>query len=202
MDKIRKLGFALYTILIPIMFISMGNMSRHLGISINFSQLVAQISVLLLMVPYFSVRKDYFKIPPNIIKLFAVIFLIEISISATLAILGGGIMIFGISSISILRVLSIVIFAPIIEEMYFRGMLQDCLNTLSPTTTKLTPFLSAGLFGLGHVRYSGTIVIFLIAGIGYISSMLLEKYKNLYPSIFFHSIYNFIQVFIRIAKVG
>ena len=198
----KKLSFALYTILIPVMFIFTGIISKHLGIPPNFGQLMAQLSVLLLMIPYFLKRKDYLKIPPNILKLFAVIFLIEISISATLAVMGGAIMVFGISSISILKVLSIVIFAPIIEEMYFRGMLQDCLNTLSPTTTKLTPFLSAGLFGLAHVRYSGTIVIFLVAGIGYISSMLLEKYKNLYPSIFFHGIYNFIQVFIRIAKVG
>jgi membrane protease YdiL (CAAX protease family) len=114
----------------------------------------------------------------------------------------GDFLLFGMHIINILKVLEVVIFAPIVEEMYFRGVLQDCSDTLSPKTTKLTPFLSAGLFGLGHVRYSGTIVIFLVTGLGYVSSLLLKRYKSLYAPIFFHGIYNFTQVFIRIAKRG
>ena len=78
-------------------------------------------------------------------------------------------------------ILIICIAAPIIEEIYFRGLLFPIASL--NLGTRLGALLSAFLFILGHLSLG---VVFVTA----VYTWLVYRYRSIYPSIFAHIAYN------------
>ncbi|NGX56036.1 MAG: hypothetical protein K1060chlam5_00270 [Candidatus Anoxychlamydiales bacterium] len=96
----------------------------------------------------------------------------------------------------IIAITSISIFAPIIEEFLFRGLLQNYLNrffkrayAIIITSLAFTFFHFALSQGLGNITIIGSIFV-LSLFLGYI----YEKQKSLYASIFLHFTFNSINI--------
>ncbi|MEA3346591.1 MAG: CPBP family intramembrane glutamic endopeptidase [Candidatus Auribacterota bacterium] len=78
-----------------------------------------------------------------------------------------------------------VIVAPVIEEVFFRGILyRGCKSSMGPWAAA---FLSAFLFSAVHASFLGFLPIF---GLGVAFTYIYEKAGSLYAPIFFHAFYN------------
>ncbi len=107
----------------------------------------------------------------------------------------------------------IVIIAPIAEELFFRGALLGYIRNYNPSEKKIQTFLiiQAVLFAFAHLgayvtgfyNYSNitqglsainaNLSVFISAGLfGYIAGLFVSRVKNLYGSMLFHAIINFI----------
>lgn len=95
------------------------------------------------------------------------------------------------------------IFSPIGEEIFFRGFLQDALQ--SRFGLKASMVIESGIFGFVHlfhhglVRTSGSIHVYLLSGMVWVMLMFLTAYGfalirkkrgSIYPSIAAHAIFN------------
>lgn len=90
----------------------------------------------------------------------------------------------GSSFNTFVNLLSIVILAPIIEELIFRGILAN--NSMR--FGKLSAIITSGLcFGLYHMNYEQVIYA---ASLGIVLAFLLEKTKSIIPCIIFHVFFN------------
>ena len=98
----------------------------------------------------------------------------------------------------ILMMIPTVIFAPILEEMIFRGIIFGWAYELSP---KIAHILSAFIFGFVHImsavmsgQISEWIQIFSYFFMGIALSFLYEKKNNIYVPILSHAVNNLISV--------
>lgn len=95
----------------------------------------------------------------------------------------------------LLTFFSAVIYAPIVEEILFRGVFFRCLRPYLKFWQ--TAFISGLLFGFLHVmdsflvgNYSDMIYLFSYSVIGIFSSLVYEKTESIYGSMIFHFINN------------
>lgn len=96
----------------------------------------------------------------------------------------------------ILVFIAVVIFAPIVEEIIFRGLLLKHLNNVMPTIVAV--LISSIIFGLGH----GQIIWILYAILmGTILSIVFIRCKSLTASILLHAVLNLTSYIIYFANV-
>lgn len=98
----------------------------------------------------------------------------------------------------LLMMIPTVIFAPILEEMIFRGIIFGWVYELNP---KLAHMISAFIFGFVHImsavlsgQISEWIQIFSYFFMGIALSFLYEKKNNIYVPILSHAMNNFISI--------
>ena len=93
-------------------------------------------------------------------------------------------------------VLSSTVLAPITEELFFRGVVLDCLRNTGQTNASLLSAASAnvfaaGIFSLAHFNFSIPALLNLfVCGIGFGSAFLSSKRRNIAVPIIAHSVYN------------
>lgn len=94
------------------------------------------------------------------------------------------------------------ILSPLIEELFFRGLIQTLCFPLSIFKLKLkglvisVPLLiTAILFTMIHFSYSILALIFIFS-LGLLCGHLREKYESIIPGIFAHFVFNFFAVFV------
>lgn len=101
-------------------------------------------------------------------------------------------------SIGLLVVTSVtaVVLAPILEELFFRGVLQRSLQSIAPTTVALA--LTSLTFGFAHLRPdlgSANVGIVLATGTaGAVFGIATHVTKRLGPSAVAHALFNVIPV--------
>lgn len=84
-----------------------------------------------------------------------------------------------------LELLSVVFFAPVVEEIVFRGCLHSRLRrTMKPLTAAI---ISAFIFGIAHGHIISTTYAFIL---GLVLAYLYEKYNSVLVSIMFHMAFN------------
>ncbi|NCC54984.1 MAG: CPBP family intramembrane metalloprotease [Erysipelotrichia bacterium] len=90
----------------------------------------------------------------------------------------------------------VVIFAPIFEELVFRGGIYRFIRVRK--NFLFAAFISSFLFGFVHVmsslligQYNDLIYLFLYAGLGFILAYAYEYNKSIYACIILHMAYNF-----------
>ncbi len=79
-----------------------------------------------------------------------------------------------------------VLFAPLAEELFFRGYLQKKFGVL----------LTAVVFGLLHAGFASVFEIVAAISAGLVLGWHVRKYKQLFPAIFAHALYNLYSVLI------
>jgi len=105
------------------------------------------------------------------------------------------------SSVLIAVVLMVVIGAPFIEELFFRGLL---LRSLMPVAGTAGAIVIQGLvFGALHMRPSyglGNVSIFVvIAAMGIIQGVVAERFRRLGPGIVAHGFFNLFALLLALA---
>ena len=85
-------------------------------------------------------------------------------------------------------ILILVAVQPIAEEIFFRGFLYDKIRSYKGDALAIT--LTAILFGLAHISYNKPYVVLSTIAIGFVLGYAVFKTKNLYSSIFAHTLYN------------
>lgn len=96
----------------------------------------------------------------------------------------------------ILVFIAVVIFAPIVEEIIFRGLLLKHLNNVMPTVVAI--LISSIIFGIGH----GQIIWIIYATlIGIILSIVFIRCKSLTASIILHAVLNLTSYIIYFANI-
>src|SRR4029079_3604755 len=102
----------------------------------------------------------------------------------------------------VIIVLIAVVGAPIVEELFFRGLLMSGFVTRSGVAIGI--ILQACVFGLVHISQadlnSDLGVFLLIAPVGAVLGVLRFGYKRLGPGIFTHAVYNAIIVMFVLAR--
>ena len=81
--------------------------------------------------------------------------------------------------------------APICEEVFFRGFLINGLER--KFNLKISLLISSGIFSIFHIHIGSLFPTFIL---GICLGLLYIKSKSIYPSIFIHSIHNFLAVII------
>ena len=97
--------------------------------------------------------------------------------------------------------LMVVIGAPFIEELFFRGLL---LRSLMPVAGAAGAIVTQGLvFGALHLRPSyglGNVSIFVvIAAMGIIQGVVAERFRRLGPGIVAHGFFNLFALLLALA---
>lgn len=93
----------------------------------------------------------------------------------------------------ILKIISVVIIAPFVEEVVFRGIILRKFGKAMPII--LAVILSSCLFGLGH----GQIVwMIYTAVLGILFSIMMLQKKSVTASILMHMVFNFLGLFIEL----
>lgn len=94
-------------------------------------------------------------------------------------------------------ILSLVVVAPICEEICFRGILFQKLTELMPSF--LSIIIQSFIFGIIHGAFSGHIIQSITSGLSGVVYALIYKYKNnLTDSILLHSFHNSILVILNL----
>ena len=95
----------------------------------------------------------------------------------------------------LLATFSAVIFAPIVEELIFRGIFYRCLRPRLDVTSAM--LLSGLLFGLAHVsqallqgNFADLAYILVYGFLGILFAGMYEYRQNIYGSMIMHAIYN------------
>lgn len=91
--------------------------------------------------------------------------------------------VYNVKEFSIMHILTIVIIAPVAEEIFFRGYLLNKLMTKG--NIKKAIILSSVLFGIMH--FINCINAFII---GLCFALIYVKYRNLFLTMIIHSLYN------------
>lgn len=189
-NKIKAILKILYLLVIPVIYCQTMTSALQF-VSPSFAILLGQLVGLTFMIPHFLFNiKKYNKVDSNIIKECIVIFFML-----------QGMFYFSMISMQhnsitfkllnpLLYVLCGVVGAPLVEELYFRGMLVDSLSSLP---TKVVTVLTALSFSLVHIirgyNIAQLIVLFLL---GLKLKTLRDKHKNILPSITLHSTWNYL----------
>lgn len=94
------------------------------------------------------------------------------------------------------------VFAPVVEEFLFRGLIQTILKplesfrkTFKGLDVSLSVVITAALFTAIHITHSIPALLFIFM-LGLQCSYLREKYKSIVPAILAHSTFNMLAVFI------
>lgn len=87
----------------------------------------------------------------------------------------------------VLLAISMGVLTPIIEELFYRGMLLNAWRARRPLVWAV--LLSSIVFGLVHGRSA-----ILAAGIGAVLALVYLRYRSLWPAIALHGIYNILQI--------
>jgi CAAX protease family protein len=95
-----------------------------------------------------------------------------------------------------------VVGAPIVEELFFRGLLQGALTHRYGPRTAL--WVQAGIFGVCHYQFGmpfATVVLTIvpIAGIGLVLGSLRWRYDRLAPGMVAHALCNVVAVVVLLA---
>ncbi|MFC2073419.1 JDVT-CTERM system glutamic-type intramembrane protease [Campylobacterota bacterium] len=98
----------------------------------------------------------------------------------------------------------LIVFYPVIEELAFRGVIQEYIATKTkqyPSFYYLTVanILTSVLFVLMHFVHHTPIWAMLVFIPSLIFGYFKEQYKHILPSIFLHMFYNFCSVFMIIS---
>jgi membrane protease YdiL (CAAX protease family) len=95
-----------------------------------------------------------------------------------------------------------VILSPLIEEVFFRGVIQTLLSPLVSIKFEYRQFsvslpllITSVLFALIHFQYSFTAIVFIFS-LGVFCGHLRAKYQSIVPGIFAHFVFNLLAVFI------
>ena len=132
------------------------------------------------------------------LSLFVVVFNVEISSSNTSQQLSSTI---GVESI-LLSFLVTPIIIPIFEELLFRGLLRNLFLKLFIKPTRqahiiaivCSSVLFSALHYQGHSSFTDLAPLFATFVVGVVNSVLVIKYKSIYPAIASHSAYNFVTI--------
>lgn len=82
-------------------------------------------------------------------------------------------------------ILMVVIIAPLVEEIFFRGfVLRTLLTRYRPVVASL---LSAAIFSASHLEFRSFTALFIL---GYIINQIYLKNRSVWPCVFFHMINN------------
>ena len=97
----------------------------------------------------------------------------------------------------------LVLFYPIVEELIFRGMIQEYLvlktnNKLLASSLSLANVLTSTLFVAIHFIYHTPLWAFMVFIPSLIFGYFKEQYQSIYPSIFLHIFYNICSLFLFI----
>jgi membrane protease YdiL (CAAX protease family) len=82
----------------------------------------------------------------------------------------------------------IVIIQPFCEEFFFRGFLLEKITKVGGTTIAVVT--TALLFGISHLTYTYAYTAIVAVFLGLLFAVVVLKTKNLYSSIFAHTIIN------------
>lgn len=188
------------TILIPIVFFGFGFLLQDSTINFVIINVIAQLLCIILMIPYFILYKHkYIKLNEDITKKSLMVSLGLISIYFIIFVICFKNGIVYTNNYGCLYLVSAIILAPIMEEMYYRGIVLDILNKLD---TKYSIIISSLFFSLAHFRYYGMPqAMILMFFIGVILSILRNKYRSLIPSMFAHGTYNYLTLLITKIKL-
>lgn len=85
----------------------------------------------------------------------------------------------------IISIFTLTILAPIVEEIFFRGFIQEQLQKI--TSAKFAIIIQALIFAFAHLEFK---VIIPLTIIGAIMGIVYHKTNSIYPTIIFHSINN------------
>jgi membrane protease YdiL (CAAX protease family) len=104
-------------------------------------------------------------------------------------------------SVLVAVVLLVVIGAPFIEELFFRGLLLRSLRSLAGAAGAI--FVQGLVFGALHMRPSyglGNVSIFVvIAAMGIIQGVVAERFRRLGPGIVAHGFFNLFALLLALA---
>ena len=81
---------------------------------------------------------------------------------------------------------------PFCEEFFFRGFLLEKLQKIGGIP--LAVLLTSILFGISHLSYTYAYAAFIAIFLGVLFSLVVIKTKNLYSSIFAHTVINIISL--------
>ncbi len=84
-----------------------------------------------------------------------------------------------------IAILVLVVFAPFVEEVFFRGLLYNKFKTLIGTNAGI--FMTAVVFALFHMEPEVIIPLFIV---GFIMTYMYEKLGSIWPVILFHVLNN------------
>ncbi|MAH17271.1 MAG: hypothetical protein CL960_02065, partial [Euryarchaeota archaeon] len=103
---------------------------------------------------------------------------------------GFGVNLFGVFAIDLqpmlfISIISVAIAAPVIEELLFRGLVQDFFGEIYPKWIAI--FFTAAIFGLIHLNPFSIINAFWG---GMVYGYVRYETGSLWPSIFLHSMWN------------
>lgn len=85
-----------------------------------------------------------------------------------------------------------VLFAPICEELFFRGLLVPRFGVIGP----------AILFGLSHLAYGSVMEIVGVFAIGLVLGTIFKMSKSITPCIVVHLLYNFVSISVMLFMGG
>lgn len=91
--------------------------------------------------------------------------------------------------------LSVSILAPLVEELFFRGMIQSTIEKYLPAISGI--ILSSAIFSLSHFQFQVALPLFIM---GLILGTLFKKTGSLIPGIIFHGINNSLYILLEIWK--
>tara|TARA_B100000427_G_scaffold320854_1_gene320664 strand:- start:1263 stop:2126 length:864 start_codon:yes stop_codon:yes gene_type:complete len=91
-----------------------------------------------------------------------------------------------------ITIILVSIIVPICEEVFFRGFLITGLER--KFNLKICLLLSSGIFSIFHIHIGSLFPTFIL---GICLGLLYIKSKSIYPSIFIHSVHNFLAVIIN-----
>ncbi|OGJ50883.1 hypothetical protein A2229_04975 [Candidatus Peregrinibacteria bacterium RIFOXYA2_FULL_33_7] len=99
---------------------------------------------------------------------------------------------FGDNNLSIfIAVLVVVIIAPLVEEIFFRGfILQTFLNRFG---TYLASGISALIFAAAHLEFKNILPLFILGLI--LNYIFIKNNRSIWPAIIFHALNNSITLF-------
>jgi membrane protease YdiL (CAAX protease family) len=81
---------------------------------------------------------------------------------------------------------------PFCEEFFFRGFLLEKITKISNPTIAVV--LTAVLFGISHLTYTYIYTAIIAVALGLLFALIILKTKNLYSTIFAHTIINIVSL--------
>ena len=108
-----------------------------------------------------------------------------------------------LKNVPLLATFSAVIFAPIVEELIFRGIFYRCLRPRLDATSAM--MLSGLLFGLAHIsqallqgNFAELAYVIVYGFLGILFAGMYEYRQNIYGSMIMHALYNGIAILLSL----
>lgn len=142
----------------------------------------------MLIIPFGLFSMEWANMFVSILQLFMPDFMIKSYSSTAQAIYGSSV---------VIQVLAAAIFAPIVEELIFRGLVYKRLTKI--VNIKIAAILSAVLFGVYHGNWVQAPYAIII---GLLAVFLYERYKSVVAPILFHMSANLMSVVLSMLFAG